>query len=312
MENARRSIVKIIREICLESGISCESFSYDWIFRLSKNDKTVYIFGYHFEKNSATSHLICADKCSTSDVLKLNQVPGVEHTFFMSPTNIKYVGVDGNWSKLCELLNQHGKLVCKANEGTGGNNVYLVSNQFELENAAYKIFSQSRGMAVCPFYEIESEFRVVILDKDIKLIYRKAIPYLVGDGSSTLQKLLAIYLQENVDCLLDINISKEDNLSVLGAGEKYYLHWKHNLGQGADPVIVQDRELIKSLSGLALNAAKAVNVHFASVDIIKTGDRYLVLEINSGVMMESFSQLNDNNYQISKNIYAEAIESMFR
>jgi glutathione synthase/RimK-type ligase-like ATP-grasp enzyme len=90
----------------------------------------------------------------------------------------------------------------------------------------------------------------------------------------------------------------------------YYLHWKHNLGQGANPEIVQDEELVGLLSDLALRTAKVVNVYFSSIDIIEANNQYLVLEINSGVMMEHFSQLNDSNYQIAKGIYKEAIESM--
>lgn len=310
MQNSQRSIVKIIKEVCLENNISYESFSYDWIFRLSRDSTAVHIFGYQFEKNSSTSHLICSDKCSASDLLQLSQVPVVEHTFFMSPVNIKYVGVSGNWSKLCELLNRHGKLVCKSNEGTGGNDVYLVSNQFELENAAYKIYNRSRSMAVCPFYEIESEFRVVVLDEKVKLVYRKNIPYLLGDGISTLRQLLVTHLKENIDCPVSFNIPDEDYFKIFDHGKKYYLHWKHNLGQGANPEIIQDEDLIGRLSDLALRAAKVVNIHFASIDIIETNNQYLVLEINSGVMMEHFSQLNDSNYQRAKCIYKEAIESM--
>ena len=91
MKNSQRLFVKIIKEICTEGEIELESFSYDWIFHLSKNGKTAHIFGYQFGNNSATSQLICADKCATSDILLFNGVPAVKHDFFMSPTNINYV-----------------------------------------------------------------------------------------------------------------------------------------------------------------------------------------------------------------------------
>jgi hypothetical protein len=165
-------------------------------------------------------------------------------------------------------------------------------------------------MAVCPFYEIENEFRVVVLDGKVKLVYRKKIPFILGDGISTLRQLLVVYLKEDIECPVSFNIPDEDYLKVLNSGKKYYLNWKHNLGKGANPEIVQNEELIERLSDLALRAAQAVNVHFASIDIIETNNQYLVLEINSGVMMEHFSQVNDSNYQIAKRIYKEAIESM--
>jgi len=312
MNNSQRSIVKIIKEICAEQDITCDSFSYDWIFRLSKNAKTAHIFGYSFELNSSTAAFICADKSATSDLLTFNQIPAVRHTFFMSPTNLKYVGASGNWTRLMALLAEHGKLVCKPNEGSGGEDVYLVSNQFELEQAAYKIATRSRAMAVAPFYRIENEFSVVVLQQQVKLIYSKNIPFVQGDGKSTVGQLLISFLQKHTDLGLDLELSEGDQSIVPDEGERFYLNWKHNLGQGATPVMVQDVQLIETLTALALRATQAIGIQFASVDIIKTGDHYLVLEINSGIMMEFFSQMDAQHYAIAKGIYQEAITSMLQ
>ena len=289
MKNSQRLFVKIIKEICTEGEIELESFSYDWIFHLSKNGKTAHIFGYQFGNNSATSQLICADKCATSDILLFNGVP----------TNINYVGVSGNWERILKLFQTFGKVVCKTNEGSGGGSVYLVSTQFELERAAHKIFSHSRTMAVSPFYEIEKEFRAIVLDNKVMLIYSKNIPFVEGDGASTLRDLLISYAQTHTDFPLNFDESDND-LDVLELGKKYYLNWKHNLGQGAYPEIIQDESLIVELTG----------IKFASVDIIKARDSLMVLEINSGVMMDYFSQISDANYQTAKTIYREAIEKM--
>jgi len=309
MNNSQRPFVKIIKEICLENDINLAPFSYDWIFQLSKDGEKGHIFGYQFGNNSATSQLICADKCATSDILLFNGVPAVKHHFFMSPTNINYVGVSGNWGRILKLFQKHGKVVCKTNEGSGGGGVYLVSTQFDLERAAHKIFSHSRTMAVSPYYEIEKEFRVVVLEGKVMLIYSKNIPFVEGNGISTLRELLVSYAQAHTDFPLkfdDIEVDSE----VLELGRKYYLNWKHNLGQGAYPQIVQDEIIIAQLSDLALKASKAVGITFASVDIIKVKDDLMVLEINSGVMMDHFSQISDNNYQIAKSVYQAAIEKM--
>lgn len=310
MKNSQRPFVAILKEICSENEIACESFSYDWIFRLSRNGKVAHIFGYQFGNNSATSQLICADKCATSDILLFNDVPAVRHTFFMSPTDPNYIGVSGNWDRILELLEKFGKVVCKMNEGSGGEDVYLVSNQFELERAVHTIFSHSSNMAISPFYEIEKEFRAVILGDKVVLLYSKNIPFVEGDGTSTLQQLLISYTQTDLDSPLDFSELNAGSY-VPEKGQKYYLNWKHNLGQGARPEIIDDESLATYLSQLALKAASAVNIQFGSVDIIKTKDEYLVLEINSGVMMDFFSQISHSNYQIAKNIYREAIERMF-
>jgi glutathione synthase/RimK-type ligase-like ATP-grasp enzyme len=89
-----------------------------------------------------------------------------------------------------------------------------------------------------------------------------------------------------------------------------FLGWKHNLGKGAKPVIVEENKLKKTLGNLALKASNAININFASVDIVETNNGMLVMEINSGVMTENFAQVNKEHYNIAKNIYKNALITM--
>lgn len=311
MKNSQRMLVKIIREICAEMNIELECYSFDWILRMTKNGKNRHIFGYHFENNSATTQLICTDKCATSELLLSAQIPAIEHIFFSSPENFQYLGVEGNWQRLCDLLRQHGRLVVKPNEGTGGNDVFQVSNNAELEAAVNAVFTHSRSMAVCPYYEIAREYRIIVLNDKVMLIYSKDIPALVGDGSSTLRQLiLGQATLAGSSELLD-SLDEEKLQRVPASGEKIPLGWKHNLGQGASPDVIEDPELKATLSELALKAALVLNAKFASVDIIRTEGDYRVLEVNSGIMMENFAAKNESNYAVAKSIYRQALESLF-
>lgn len=304
-------MVKIIEEICLEQGILCERFSYDWIFRLTKNGKTVHIFGYQFENNSATAQLICTDKCASSEILRSKNIPVMEHFFFISPDDLHYIGLEGNWPRMLELLKQYGKLVCKPNEGTGGIDVFQVSSAAELELAVNAVFAHSRSLALSPFYPIEHEYRVILLNDDVKLVFSKTIQSLIGNGKSSFRQLL---LEQNPELLETVPTGEfsEDLLNKIPkSGEKIPLNWKHNLGQGAQPEVVSDPALLAQLEALALQAAQAVNVRFASVDIIRTGGKFMVLEINSGIMMESFARMNQQDYQIAKSIYQQALVALF-
>ena len=59
-------------------------------------------------------------------------------------------------------------------------------------------------------------------------------------------------------------------------------------------------------------AAVRLNLKFASIDVVKDKKGgYKVLEINSGVMMETFSKLNERNYNLAKHIYRTAIYDYF-
>ena len=88
-------------------------------------------------------------------------------------------------------------------------------------------------------------------------------------------------------------------------------NWRHNLGLGAEPIITEDDEVCSKLSELATEASNAVNGKFVSVDIIEVDGNYMVLEINSGVMMEHFASKTAENYKIAEKIYGDAVNLMF-
>ncbi|MFA9465734.1 MAG: RimK family alpha-L-glutamate ligase [Velocimicrobium sp.] len=299
---------QLILEICKEEEIVCIPLSDYWAFYLKKGNMESYIYGYQFSLNSAVSTSICSDKSTASEIMTLHQIPNVEHICYMSPTKMEYMSPLGNWSQIEELLEKYRTLVLKDNHGTGGDLVYLAKNKCEVEHAAQLIFTTADSMAVSPYYHVDDEYRIILLQGEVKLIYSKIRPHLVGDGVST---LLELYMR----ALNEIPLSPEvlthrtsvDFHKILACGEEFPLHWKHNLGQGATAKIVTNPTLFHTLSKLAIRAATALQISFASVDIIATNSSFLVLEVNSGVMMEYFAGESKAYRSIAKEIYREAI-----
>ncbi|MDP3450909.1 MAG: hypothetical protein Q8R87_10030, partial [Anaerolineaceae bacterium] len=206
---------------------------------------------------------------------------------------------------------KYGRLVCKPNEGTGGIDVFQVSSAVELELAVNSVFAHSRSLALSPFYPIAQEYRVILLNEQVKLVFSKTIQSLIGDGRSSFKQLLLEQNPSLIETIPTGEFSEEMLKKIPKSGEKIPLNWKHNLGQGAQPEIITDHALVTQLGSLALSAAQAVNARFASVDIICTGGDFKVLEINSGIMMESFARMNAENHQAAKSIYLEALNSTF-
>ncbi len=310
MKNSQRLMVKLIKEICTEESLQCETFSHDWIMRLSKNEKSVHIYGYQFENNSASTQLICTDKCATYDLLNSLGIPAVEHHFFICPDDFQYINGNGNWTGMLELLKRYQQLVVKPNEGTGGKEIYLASSPAELETAVSRIFLRNRSIAISPLLPIASEYRVILLNGKDKLIYSKKIPFITGDGISPVRNLVLDYLQQHPEAVIEFALTDEINQKILPKGEKFPLTWKHNLGQGSLPEIVSPSILKDQLVQLAIKAASAVNGQFVSVDIIEQKNCLMVLEINSGIMMEAFAQQDPSLYMLTKEIYREAILSL--
>ncbi|MDR3207247.1 MAG: hypothetical protein LBT60_02845 [Oscillospiraceae bacterium] len=302
--NANRQLVKIIGELCAERGIPLRRYADDWILELAPGGKSVFIVGYQFPHNDAAAQLLCEDKSALSDILRAHGVSAVEHWFFLTPDNLGYLGRAGNWRRMTELLETHKTLVCKSNTGSGGRDVFRVSTQAELENAAAQVFRNNRALALSPFYEIESEYRVVLLRGSAELVYQKERPFVEGDGGHTFAEL---YAQKYGFPASDAALETHPG-AILPAGRRVRTHWKHNLGQGAAPRPVADGPLRQDLIALALAAAAAVGAVFASVDIVETEKGLKVLEINSGVMMEHFAASSAENYRTAKEIYRRALD----
>lgn len=303
MEGCERQFVKIIKEICLEHGIEFQSFSFDWILQLSANDRRMYIYGYRFPNNSATTDLICSDKAALSDILSAHKIPHIEHYYFMSPNNEKYTGENGDWGRMSSLLDKYGQVVCKPNTGSGGRNVFKVSTQKDLEVAVYNIFTKSKSMCIAPYRNIESEYRVIIINSHVGIIYEKKRPNVVGNGIDNIRCLIGKNGElENIEIDAGLDLDYIPNQE-----EAVELSWRHNLGRGAKPVVVVDGCVKEQLTELALSCSFALNIEFASIDIVKDEYGLEILEVNSGIMMENLSSESDEYYAIAKEIYKKAI-----
>ena len=129
-----------------------------------------------------------------------------------------------------------------------------------------------------------------------------------GDGLSTIKELLKKFNYEYFKNINDKNLDK-----VLGINEKYMYNWKFNLSCGSRASFeINEKDKIRILE-IVNNLLNKIELGFCSVDIIKTLDNeYIILEINSGVMMKNLIKENENGLSIAKSIYKEAILSMFK
>ena len=274
-----------------------------------------YVFGYDFGINSAAAKLICKDKAATAELLEFHGVPRIEHRIFHGPQLAGYGLPGGNWRAMLEYLAAHpGGIVCKPNEGTGGNAVFLIETAQQLETAVYHIFARTRSLCLSPFEEFPHEYRVAVLRGRVEFVYRKVRPALVGDGRQTLRALLLAQLQSADDFPKEIAGLKP--LSEMGidwervpaAGEAVEVNWRHNLGQGAQPeLLAPDHPLWGPVTALAVQAAQALAVDLASVDIASTAGGLKVLEVNSGIMMENLIRVHPDGAAMAARFYERIV-----
>lgn len=161
------------------------------------------------------------------------------------------------------------------------------------------------SVSICPFYDIDFEYRAIFLDGEIIYCYKKEKPYVIGNGKATLKELI---LKENIpECYenLDLNYIPKSK-------EKIEISWKHNLSKGAIPNCNIDKKTFEKVESLAIKAGEAIGIRFASVDIAETSaGELLVMEINSSVCMNKFASLIKDGIKIEKDIFSKAIDKMF-
>lgn len=293
---------KIIAEICAENQIELAEFPGGWIKTLKKSTKNGatpkvrHIVGLNLELNSHVSALLADDKTATSETLAQAGLPVVRHEIFYSPElKDDFARGRNSLDLVVKYFNQHQKsIVLKPNGGTLGRSVFHVTNEAEISPSVEKIFSfdyWSHGAiagAMCPFYEISHEYRVIMLDGEPCLIYQK-------------------------------------NLTEKSAG-------KFNLSGGASATkLPSDSPLTEPLIRLAKLAVQALNLRFASVDIIKTTEPsdstspsnqgssssatfptdLRILEVNSGVSVNGYLKEHPEDYKLVKNFFSQAFSKMF-
>lgn len=316
--NNKRILVKVLQELSVEIGFEVQFLSESWITVIKKGSSIHYIYGYEWGLNSSTAQLIAKDKEAAYEILSQNHINAIEHKlFFNYGLQAKYMGQKGCWNEIMKYAQEHKSddkytIVCKPNKGTGGNDVNRISDQWELESTIQKMFSKYRDLCLCPFYKIENEYRGIFLDGETLLLYRKERPYVVGNGKDTLAELVIHkYKKQGLSYLIDLN---EELEQVVPQNEKKFISWKHNLGNGAKGIIVEDEKLRKELAEFMKRVADALGIRFASIDIAVVSGVCYVMEVNSGIMIENFAvqepDAGYDYYEITKNIYRKAVKTL--
>ena len=346
----KRAFVQTIVNIAKRLEIDCEECSQQYMLKLTHRGIVRYTYGYDIGLNNGNSGAICDDKAAASAVLgshKPDPIPHIEHRLFLAPGKN---GAESSWGKIIDFAKSYNfNVVCKPKSGSGGNDVYHVTSQSELEKIAQQLFAKSRDLCICPFYPIKKEIRVIILNGEALVALEKVRPFIVGDGVNSLAQLIIQHaVKEQNASVFDV-FSKMDKEqkdqsfhSIPAKGQIVPLSWKHNLAQGASAALIdipkdylevpsqvttmQDQSAqtshsstkastteIREVISLAKRAAKVAQVTFGSFDVVTVeGLPPMMMEMNKGIMMENLTrQLGVAGENIATYVFEKAIKLRF-
>ena len=177
------------REQCLVDGIKRNNFTINRDKKiLTKNNDSIK---YDTNFNSINGSRNCNDKIKTALHLRKENIPmPKEYIWNRSLSNSK------NLYKINQLKYP---LVVKPNKGTQGYGVTTnIKNQTELIKVINKLLNKTKNtdkQIIVEEHYNGDNYRVMVLNNEVIGIVRRDNPYVIGDGKSSLQKLISQHKQ---------------------------------------------------------------------------------------------------------------------
>ena len=306
---SQRIFLETIKKYCLAREIAVEIRSGGWLVIMRRGTERRLAIGYDVGLNSAVAHQVASDKAACAEVLASAGIDAIPHTLFLGAKHSVHIPGSGSIDAMAQLLDAHPHgLVVKPNEGTSGELVTRVTTRPQLETAVARIFAEYRALAISPYVAIEDEVRVVLLDDHALIVYGKTRPSVIGDGVHSLRELAqqAATAQQLKTMAEDFSAAELD--AIPAAAERRMINWRHNLDAGAAPVLLSGGETHDACAALAVEAARAVGIRFASIDVVRVDNAWKILEVNSGVKMEA---LGKQHPELVEAAYAAALDAVF-
>lgn len=213
----------------------------------------------------------------------------------------------------------------KPNLGSQGRDVFRIDGRESL-TACFAAVADKRGDYVIQKGCKGDEYRVVALNGEIVLAYRKEALELTGDGQNTIEELLknkiadlrgqgrVIKLNPGDPRIPSCLASHKMTLATVpGAGEKVRPIPNVNLSQGAS--LVECTEDAKKRFGpLCKELHDKLNLNWFGLDVIagKKSPRknYHIIEINGSPGFSHFANFSPGNVEILKQVYTKVFQAL--
>jgi len=218
-------------------------------------------------------------------------------------------------------------VIVKPNSGSQGIGVALVNTKREFYRAIRTVFKRDRVALIQRLLK-GRDYRLVVLDDKVISAYERIPLNIVGNGVSTIERLLRekqccfFASSRNTKIKLDdpriVEKLKHQGLnlrSIPAKGERIYLLNNTNLSTGGDSVNVTTTAH-QAFKQIAVQLAKDMGLRLCGVDLMISGDitqkpcAYWILEINSAPGLNHYAQTGRVQKKIVEDLYLEVLKSM--
>lgn len=218
-------------------------------------------------------------------------------------------------------------VIVKPNSGSQGAGVALVHTKREFYRAIRAVFKRDR-VALVQQPMKGKDYRLVVLDDKVISAYARIPLNVVGNGTSTIKRLLREKQRGFIASSRDTRIKLDDPRiaeklkrqgltlgSIPAKGKCVYLLDNANLSAGGDAVDVTTTAH-PAFKRIAVRVTNDMGLRLCGVDLIIADDitqkpgRYWILEINSAPGLDHYAQTGRAQKKIVEDLYLEVLKSM--
>lgn len=274
--------------------------------------------GTPYALNDARAASIARDKAFCAEVLRQAGVPVLPgEKFFVTKrwAEMRSAGREPE-DALVYAAKAEYPLFCKPLSASNGLYAEVIDGATEFADYMARVSREHFAILIQPYVRA-LEYRVFVLNGRALFSYAKTLPFVDGDGESTLAALVSA-LPRDFETLpfkprgRDQSGKKVDASDVPESGARVLLDGPANRAAGGGATELRDGAP-RALGDIALRATEAVGLELAAVDVFVGGarqDEFTVIEVNSNPMIAT---LEDNErWDLIIEIWRANFEAAFR
>lgn len=279
----------------------------------SPSGKRWFFKGTRFDLNTLGAAEIATDKAYAASFLKAADLT--------VPDGLLVFAHDIRTSRTApqDLLdfagNQGFPLYVKPNCGREGRDVVRVDTSHTLQTALQTLAKSNDQLLVQP--EIRGqELRIIVLDDDVLCAIERHPPQITGDGHRSIAEIIGADPHfDAADPRLVLELQQQGLMleTVPAPGQTVTLLPVVNLSAGGTARIVTG-SLAPDLAALAREAAQALSLRYAAVDLIlptAANAEPVVLEVNAAPGLGNLARQGSEETEAVKHIYERVFEATF-
>ncbi len=273
---------------------------------------------------------IARDKDYAKFFMKRMGYPVIQGKAFCSEKWAKLIGAEEGMKEAYAYARKFGwPVIVKPNGSSQGRGVAKVESRHGFESA-FRAASVIDKMVLIERYMSGRDYRIVVLDNRVISAYERIPLCVIGDGKSSINRLLKRkqkdFAQAGRDTVINFDDSRiKRKLARQGISldycpmkeERIFLLDNANLSGGGESIDVTD-VVGEGFKKIAINLVKDMGLRLCGVDLLtetsingspKSG-RFWIIEINSAPGLDHYASIGKIQQKIVEDLYLQVMEAM--